>query len=357
MELAAGSEIRGGIDMKLFRRTLCIGAASLTAMLVLPGASMAQDVIKIRASIDTNLQHTRSKAFEMFAEEVKKRSNGAMEVELYHSAQLFNDKDVPRALRRGQIEMGAPGVWQLDALVPEGGMTMLPMFYGLPAEATYAVVDGPVGEEINQAIEEGLGVKVIGRWTDLGFQHTYSTGKPIEAHEDLKGMKIRIPGGALNAFRVEAMGATPQLVPWADVPLALQQGAVDGLITTNMSADSAKLWDSGVKHSFQDQQYFGQYVPMVGQDFWEDLSPEQQKVITESWAAIIDQAREDAAAGQEAALAALRKNDVAILEPSQEVLSQWREKLTATQADLVEELGMDEELVERTRAEIEKNAS
>jgi hypothetical protein len=69
MELAAGSEIRGGIDMKLFRRTLCIGAAGLATMLVLPGASMAQDVVKIRASIDTNLQHTRSKAFQMLAEE------------------------------------------------------------------------------------------------------------------------------------------------------------------------------------------------------------------------------------------------------------------------------------------------
>jgi TRAP-type C4-dicarboxylate transport system substrate-binding protein len=340
--------------MKLFRRTLCISAASLAAVLVLPGASIAQDVVKIRASIDTNLQHTRSKAFEMFAEEVKKRSNGGMEVELFHSAQLFNDKDVPRALRRGQIEMGAPGVWQLDALVAEGGITMLPMFYGLPDDATYAVVDGPVGEEINQAIEEGLGVKVIGKWTDLGFQHTYSTGKPIE---DLQGMKIRIPGGALNAFRVEAMGASPQLVPWADVPLALQQGAVDGLITTNMSAESAKLWDSGVKHTFQDQQYFGQYVPMVGQDFWEELSPEQQQVITESWAAIIEQARADAAAGQDHALQALKDNGVTIVEPSQEELAAKREELTATQADLVEELGLDEELVERTRAEIQKHAS
>jgi TRAP-type transport system periplasmic protein len=293
----------------------------------------------------------------MFAEEVKKRSDGAMEVELYHSAQLFHDKDVPRALRRGQIEMGAPGVWQLDALVPEGGMTMLPMFYGLPDEATYAVVDGPVGKEINQAIEEGLGVKIIGKWTDLGFQHTYSTGKPLDAHEDLKGMKVRIPGGALNAFRVEAMGATPQLVPWADVPLALQQGAVDALITTNMSASSAKLWDSGVKHVFLDKQYFGQYVPMVGQDFWEDLSPEQQKVITDSWAAIIEQARADAASGQEASLQQLKDAGVNVVEPSQEELNEWRERLTETQGDLVDELGMDEELVEQTRAEIEKHAS
>ena len=343
--------------MELFRRTLCISAASLAAMLVLPGASMAQDAIKIRASIDTNLQHTRSKAFEMFAEEVKKRSNGGMQVELYHSAQLFHDKDVPRALRRGQIEMGAPGVWQLDALVPEGGMTMLPMFYGLPPDATYAIVDGPVGQTINEKIEEGLGVKVIGKWTDLGAQHTYSTGKPLEAHEDLKGMKVRIPGGALNAFRVEAMGGTPQLVPWADVPLALQQGAVDALITTNMSASSAKLWDSGVKHAFLDKQYFGQYVPMVGEDFWEELSPEQQKVITDSWAAIIDQARADAAAGQEASLQQLKDAGVTVVEPPQAELDEWREKLTETQGDLVDELGMDEELVEQTRAEIEKHAS
>lgn len=343
--------------MELSRRSLCAGAAAMAAILALSVDGQAQQPLEIRVSIDTNLQHTRSKAIQMFADEVERRSDGGMAVELYHSAQLFNDKDVPRALRRGQIEMGAPGVWQLDAFVPEGGITMLPMFYGLPVDVTYAVVDGPVGEVINERIEESLGVKVIGPWTDLGFQHTYSTGKPIQSHDDLKGMKIRIPGGAINAFRIQAIGGNPQLVPWADVPLALQQGAVDGLITTNMSAASAKLWDAGVKHAFLDQQYFGQYVPMVGRSFWERLTPEQQQIITDSWAAIIDEARADADAGQEDAREELEEQGVTVVEPSQDELGKWRGRLTDTQADLVEEIGIDPELVDRTRAEIEKHAS
>ena len=342
--------------MKPSRRTLCTGAAALAAILALPLGARAQEPVQIRASIDTNLQHTRSKAIQMFADEVERRSEGGMEVELFHSAQLFNDKDVPRALRRGQIEMGAPGVWQLDALVPEGGITMLPMFYGLPPEATYAVVDGPLGEDINRRIEEGLGVKVLGPWTDLGFQHTYSTGKPIRTYDDLKGMKVRIPGGAINAFRIEAMGGNPQLIPWADLPLALQQGAVDALITTNMSAASAKLWDAGVDHAFLDRQFFPQYVPMVGHDFWEGLTPEQQQVLTDSWAAVVEQARADAAAGQEAAVRELKEHGVTVVEPPQEDLDEWRRRLTDTQGDLVDELGLDPELVERARAEIEKHA-
>ena len=341
--------------MKISRRTL-FGCAALAAVLALPVTGSAQDV-KIHISIDTNLQHTRSKAMQMFADEVKQRSGGSMEAELFHSAQLFNDRDVPRALRRGQIEMGAPGVWQLDAIVPEGGITMLPMFYGLPAETTKAVMEGAVGQEVNQLIEEKLGVKVIGAWCDLGFQHTYSTGKPIKSHDDLKGMKIRIPGGTLNAVRVEGMGANPQLVPWADVPLALQQGAVDGLLTTNMSAASARLWDSGVKHAFLDQQYFGQYVPMMGGSFWEKLTPEQQQIVTESWAAIIDQASADAAAGQKEGLDALQANGITVVEPSAEELARVRALLTEKQDAVVKELGMDADLVEKLRAEIDKHAS
>jgi len=341
--------------MKISRRTL-FGCAALAAVLALPVAGSAQDV-KIRISIDTNLQHTRSKAMQMFADEVKQRSGGSMEAELFHSAQLFNDRDVPRALRRGQIEMGAPGVWQLDAIVPEGGITMLPMFYGLPAEVTKTVMGGPVGQEVNQLIEEKLGVKVIGDWCDLGFQHTYSTGKPINSHDDLKSMKIRIPGGTLNAVRVEGMGANSQLVPWADVPLALQQGAVDGLLTTNMSAASARLWDSGVKHAFLDQQYFGQYVPMMGGSFWEKLTPEQQQIVTEGWAAIIDQASADAAAGQKEGLEALQANGITVVEPSAEELARVRALLTEKQDAVVKELGMDADLVEKLRAEIDKHAS
>lgn len=336
---------------------LCAGLATAVAALVPVTTTSAQEALKIRASIDTNLQHTRSKAFQMFGEELERRSGGKITLELFHSAQLFNDKDVPRAIRRGQIEMGAPGVWQLDAFVSEGGITMLPMFYGLPAETTHAIVDGPMGAEINTRIEEKLGVKVLGLWTDLGFQHTYSTGKAINTHDDLKGLKIRIPGGAVNAFRVEAFGGNPQLVPWADVPLALQQGAVDALITTNMSAASARLWDAGVKHIFLDRQYFGQYVPMIGADFWEKLQPEQQAILTESWAQIIEQARADAAAGQEEGLETLKANGIAAVQPSDEALSAQRRALTETQPDLVKKLGLDADLVERVQAEIAKHGA
>ena len=90
-------------------------------------------------------------------------------------------------------------------------------------------------------------------------------------------MKLRSPGGVLNSFRIRYFGGIPNVTAWPDVPLAMSQGTFDGLISSNESVNSAKLFDSGMRHSLQDQQGMGLYVPMVNQDFWEKLGPKLQE--------------------------------------------------------------------------------
>ena len=54
-------------------------------------------------------------------------------------------------------------------------------------------------------------------------------------------MKMRYSGGSANAERITFLGATPTLIPWPDVPLALSSSAVDGIASTHESVASAKL--------------------------------------------------------------------------------------------------------------------
>ena len=81
-------------------------------------AAIAQE--KMRITLDTNPTHVRNKGVEVFAEELKKRVGNKIVVEIYPSGQLFRDRDVPKALRQGAVEMAVPGTWQLDGVEPVG---------------------------------------------------------------------------------------------------------------------------------------------------------------------------------------------------------------------------------------------
>ena len=330
--------------MNRIRTTIALALAGVAAALLPHTAALSQE--KLRVSVDTNATHVRNKGTEMFAADLKRRIGNKIAAEIYPSAQLFRDRDIPKALRQNAIEMGIPGTWQLDGIEPNTAIQTLPMFYGVNAATVHKIMDGKLGQFINKRMEERLKVKILGKWMDLGFQHFYSVSKPIAKYDDLKGMKIRFPGGTANAARIKVLGGTATLIPWPDLPLALSQGVVDAVSTTHESAFTAKLWDSGLKYSFEDFQFFGQYVPMVSLDFWNKQPKEVQDALTAAWDTVIGEQRKMAAQAQIDARETLMKHGIKIAGPAPAEIVAARKRLMAVQNDLVKEMKIDADAVE-----------
>src|SRR5690554_7243981 len=118
--------------MRSLRRKILGASFAALATVFVATPSWAQQ--KLRIALDTNPVHVRNKGVDLFVEELKKRTGDHFTIEVYPSGQLFRDRDVPRALRQGALEMGVPGIWQLDASEPNAALVTLPMFYGVPAE-------------------------------------------------------------------------------------------------------------------------------------------------------------------------------------------------------------------------------
>jgi TRAP-type C4-dicarboxylate transport system substrate-binding protein len=309
---------------------------------------------KLRISLDTNPSHVRNKGAEIFAEELRKRVGDKLTIEIYPSAQLFRDRDVPKALRQGAIEMAIPGTWQLDGIEPNMAIQTLPMFYGAKPEVVHSAMDGKLGTFLNERMEKRMKVKVLGKWADLGMQHFYSTTKPIASYEDVKGMKMRFSGGAANAERIKLQGAVPTLIPFPDLPMAMSQGVIQGVATTHESAASSKLFDSGLKYGFEDNQFMGQYVPMMNRAFWDKQPKDIQQAILESWNIAVTKQRQMAAAAQKEARDTLQKHGVTMAQPSPESIVQMRKRLMAIQANLVKEMKIDEDAVQVAAEELRK---
>ena len=264
-------------------------AAIFNMTLLATAATTAEHRIEI--SLETGPNHVRNISIVELAKEIEAASGGRLEVKVFHGASKYKGSNVPTALAQGALDMGMPGTWQIGKVAPDFNMPGLPMFYGRSREAQYAIWDGEVGKALNKKLEEKLGVKVIGRWIDLGFAEMFFTDKEVKSHADLKGLKMRAAGGAANLARFKTFGSTAVKIAWPDVPHALQRKTVDGVLTTHESVRSAKLWDSGLKYAYDDNQTFFQYVPVMSNKAWERLPADLQKLIVDIWEVKVDSVR------------------------------------------------------------------
>ena len=338
----------------LTRRAFGAALAASALPLAMPHIRRAQaaDPLTLRCSLDTAPSHPRNVAFKDFLAKVEQASNGQIQTKLFESGSLFPDLQVVKALVQGQVEMVCPGTWTITGFVPDADFSQLPAFYGQPIEKVHKSTDGAAGKFVNQKVTDKLGVQVLGGWFDLGFNEWYSTKHELNSLADLKDMKIRSPGGVLNSWRIRFFGGIPNVTAWPDVPLAMSQGTFDGLISTNESVNSAKLVDSGLKHSLQDGQGMGLYVPMVNKDFWAKLDPKLRDDILKLWADNLPIYRQNTHKQQQGGREALQKGGVTFVDVSQADLDKTREKMLPEQEKVASDSKMSAELIKLVMADV-----
>jgi TRAP-type transport system periplasmic protein len=335
---------------QLSRRTFTIAAGATLFAPALIRRAHADAPYRLRVSLDTAPTHLRNVSIRDYLGKLEIASSGRIKSELFESAQLYPDLEVGKALIQGQVEMAAPGSWTITGIVSDADVFQLPALYGRSMEDIHRIVDGKPGELLNIQIQQKLRSHVLGPYLDLGHFNWYSTNKPLATLADLKGMKIRNSGGAGQAWRARFVGAIPNTTAWPNVPLSLSQGTFDGLVSSNESLVSAKLWDAGVKYALEDHQFIADYIPMINQAFWEKLGPELQKIMTDTWAQNVPAYREKVIAAQSQARKTLGEHGIKFVDPTPDQIAAIRAKMMPTQDALAAELKVSPDLVKQATA-------
>jgi TRAP-type transport system periplasmic protein len=305
------------------------------------------DPIRMRVSVDTPANHGRTLSIADFLKKLEAASQGEIAPILLDGGQLFPDRDVIRALVLGQVEMAAPPTWLVSVYVPDAELGQLPLFYGQPIETIHHAIDGIPGDLVNEQLSKKVRVMIPGRWIDVGFTNWYSTRKPLNALRDLKGLKIRNGGGFAQTWRARYFGAVPNATAWPDVPLALSQGTFDALQSTNEKCASAKLWDAGLRYGLIDHQTTGEYIPMIGEAFWDALSPALKTLVTDLWAANIGTYRANLAAEQDNAEKELQVRGVKLTFVPPEDLASERRQMLPEQERVAREMRISPDVLAR----------
>ncbi|MGA3399497.1 MAG: TRAP transporter substrate-binding protein DctP [Acetobacteraceae bacterium] len=308
--------------------------------------------IELRCSLDTAPSHPRNVAFRDFLGKIEAASSGQITTKLFESGALFPDLQVVKALVQGQVEMACPGTWTITGFVPDADFSQLPAFYGRPIDLVHKATDGKGGKFVNSEITDKLHLQVLGGWFDLGFNNWFSTRKPLNTLADLTGMKLRSPGGVLNSFRIHYFGGIPTVTAWPDVPLAMSQGTFDGLISTNESTNSSKLYDSGMRYSLQDHQGMGLYVPLANQAFWDKIGPKLRETVLKLWADNLPTWRANSAKSQERARGELTQHGVTFVDVPQAELDAAHAKMVKEQDKAVQDAHISPKLVELVMADV-----
>ncbi|MEY5099541.1 MAG: hypothetical protein RJA36_2260 [Pseudomonadota bacterium] len=256
----------------LIRRTL------LASALLAVSSIAAAQTVKVTLAHGNPPDSPRHLAAVKFAETLKAKTNGRVEVQVAHSAQLGDDAAMITALRSGTLDFSANSQGALSTVVPEYAALGMPFLFA-DAQKAWAVMDGPIGKELADKTA-AKGMVLLGLW-DNGIRQMSNSKRPIKTPADMKGLKMRTPPDAVTVDIMQAMGADAQQIKFSELYVALQQGVVDGQENPLTNIASAKLYEVQKYISLTGHKY--ESTPfLMSKRTWDRMTPADQKAVTEA---------------------------------------------------------------------------
>lgn len=258
-----------------------------------------------------------------FAELVEERTDGRIQVEVFHSAQLGEERAVIEQVQFGAIDLTRVSISPLAAFSPGLDALQMPYLYN-SVEHMWNVLKGPIGDEMLASVEDAGFVGLA--WYESGARSFYNSVRPIESVADLEGLKIRVQESQLMVGLVEALGAVATPMPFGEVYGALQTGVIDGAENNWPSYYSTSHYEVANYYTL-DRHTQVPEILIASKIVMDRLSAEDQEIIRQAARDSIDFQREQWAAFVAESEEAIRANGNVITELSPEALAEFQEAM------------------------------
>lgn len=247
-----------------------------------------------------------------FADNVKKRTNGAIDIHVYGAGQLGSQTNALTSLQTGIIDFVAHTTGYIDTIIPQASVLDLPFVFRDSATAE-RVLDGSIGRELfDHFPERGIYGLCWGHWGWRPVSTAAAT--PMTHPDDMKGLKIRVQPGAIYAETYRIVGAVPVAIDLSEAYLAMSQGAV-GAVELPFISMVANKYQEVVKTVTETNFVYNAGALMVGKNRMDGLPPEQQKAIREAAADMSIDWRKTVAEATTSATGVMKAAGVAIVQP------------------------------------------
>ena len=261
------------------RRTFLTGLAGTAGAVTIPyvRGACAQTPITLRFAHYAAESHPGHIAALQFAERVKARSNGAIQINVFPNNSLGSPPEQIEQTRLGVIDMCVPTQGALDKFEKAFGAVMLPFCFR-DLDHAHRVLDGPAMDWL-APLAEKQNIIILSNW-EYGFRNLTNSKRPINTPDDVKGLKIRTPPEIQISASMEALGGVVTQIAFPELYLALSQGVVDGEENPVAVILFSKFYEVQ-PHLAMTKHIYNNMIHVISARSWAKLSPDQQTILRE----------------------------------------------------------------------------
>ena len=289
--------------MNVFGRAELQRTMVVVVALLLTAGSADALAREFRAADTQNEEYPTVQALRSMGRQVAERSGGRLEIKVFHSRQLGEERETLEQTRAGAIDLNRTNVALIGNLVPAMNVLALPFLFR-SIEHMQKVLDGPIGTEILGSFETYGFVGLT--FYDSGARSIYNSVRPIRSLADLRGLRIRVQQSEQMSEMMRALGAIPVELPYGQVLTGLATRLIDGAENNWPSFVTTDHYKHAGHYTLTEHTMSPE-VLVMSLKAWETLSPDDRRIFREEarrssqfmrerWRELEEQSRKEAEA-------------------------------------------------------------
>jgi tripartite ATP-independent transporter DctP family solute receptor len=197
----------------------------IVVALFLTAVSTSALAREFRAADTQSEDYPTVQALRYMGRVVAERSSDRLQIRVFHSRQLGEEKETIEQTRVGAIDLNRTNVALIGTFVPAMNVLAMPFLFR-SIEHLEKVLDGPIGSEILGSFEPFGFVGLA--FYDSGARSIYNSVRPIRSIDDIRGLRLRVQQSELMSDMIRALGAEPVELPYGQVLTGLVTKLIDG---------------------------------------------------------------------------------------------------------------------------------
>jgi TRAP-type transport system periplasmic protein len=216
-------------------------ASAALMLLAFSGPAAAQYKATLKLASTQSMDHPYMVGAQKFADLIKERTNGRIEIRLYPSNQLGKgEREMTEGIQQGGIDLLVTSTGPLGGFSPSINILDFPFLFRDNAHVDL-VLDGPIGRKLLDDFEKA-NIKALSFWEN-GFRHLTNNRVAVRQVGDAKGLKIRTMENRVHLAAWKEAGLNPTPMAWGEVYTALQQRVIDGQENPVAVYYASKFWE------------------------------------------------------------------------------------------------------------------
>lgn len=258
--------------------TGCGGSnASQTATQAAAGGASGEKTFNMKLGHNMAEDHAVNIALKGWADTVKEKSNGTINIEVVPNGVLGSETDMISQIQGGALDMAKVSAATLGNFSKAYTAFSVPYLFNDKDSYFKVLENQDLMKEVYDATAD-QGFRGF-TWLDSGARSFYTKDREIRKPEDLKGLKIRTMDSQMAIDMMNALGGSATAMGYGDIYTAIQQGVIDGaennVTALRDHADVAKVYSYDMHTMIPD-------IVVISQKVWDEMSDNQKQIINET---------------------------------------------------------------------------